>query len=180
MQKKGNLIQIEKIPLNKPSYNIDDDNEIELKPNEPPTPPVAPASIAPPITKKKINISDEERERRRNMMLKNREVKMENAKIRKAQEEEFLKLRQKELDTRIYRKMELMRKKEERERLHELMYEEVNRKTVLDDDYDEEDNKPAPRLKARTPKPKPVIQQQKPEPQYQEVYQQQYPAFRWI
>jgi hypothetical protein len=103
-------------------------------------------------------------------MLQNREVKMENAKIRKAQEEEFLKLKEKEMNQRIMKKAETLRKKQEREMLQKVMYEEARRKSRLDDDDD--DDIPAPRLKAK-PQPAPVQQ-------YQETYQQQYPAFRWV
>lgn len=182
MSKKVNSIKIEKIPLKPTPLDVQEsDNEIELKNMEkyPPIPPLAPNTIALPIKeKKKINISDEERERRRQRMLQTREKKMENATLRQLQQEQYLKSKKAEMDAKIIKKAEQLRKKQEKEMLQYMMYQEMNNKSKLDDveDDDEyEEEKPKPKPKPR-PRP-PSVQQQQP------VYQQpvyQAPAFRWV
>lgn len=185
MSKKVNSIKIEKIPLKPTPLDVQEsDNEIELKNMEkyPPVPPLAPATIAPPIKeKKKINISDEERERRRQRMLQTREKKMENANLRQLQQEQYLKSKKAEMDAKIIKKAEQLRKKQEKEMLQYMMYQEMNNKSKLDDDYDEYEeeekpkHKPKPRPQPSRPRP-PSVQQQ---PVYQApVYQA--PAFRWV
>ena len=173
MPKKENSIKIEKVPLLKTPLDAkDSDNEIELKHVAPPSaPPCAPS--APPLKeKKKINISDEERERRRQRMLQNREVKMQNAELRRHQQQEFLKAKEAEMQKKIMKEAEKLRKRQEREMLQRMMYSEINRKSKLDeyDDEYEEEKTPIPQT---TPRPKPPSVQQ-PQPVYQA------PVFRWV
>lgn len=203
MPKKENSIKIEKVPLLKTPLDAkDSDNEIELKHVAPPSaPPSAPSSM-PVKEKKKINISDEERERRRQRMLQNREVKMQNAELRKHQQQEFLKAKEAEMNKKIMKEAEKLRKRQEREMLQRMMYSEVNKTSRLDDEYEEEEYEemPIPKSKPRpkpqpTPRPKPPSVQQ-PQPVYQQPVVSEYnsessakprglpvyqaPAFRWV
>jgi hypothetical protein len=191
MPKKANVIKIENIPLNNPLEGNDSDNEIELKPMQESSsiPPLgqspsgslsrAPTSApAPKKDRKKINISDEERERRRKSMLLAHEKKMEKARERQEQEAMALKAREDELNQKVLKKADKLRKKQERALLNRIMFDEFTRR----EDDDEEEDIPAPTPKQKAPVKQKVVQPQKIyQPPLQPVYQPPViPAFRWV
>jgi hypothetical protein len=193
MPKKANVVKIEKVPLSNPLEGNDSDNEIELKQDvagnafphtAAPTPsaPPAPSSVLPKKERKKINITEGERERRRQSMILTREKKMEKARERQMQVEMISKAREDEMNKKLLKKAEQLRKKQERELLNKIMFDEFARREEPDNDNNEEEVKP--KAKPQAPTKQRVVQPQK-------VYQQPpqpvftppppvFPSFRWV
>jgi hypothetical protein len=96
-----------------------------IQADEPPrqSPPAeeTPLAAAPRIEKRKINLSDEERERRRVALAKAREIRSVNVAARKAQEEELLIAKQKEAKARLEKKVDRLAKKRSLEELSRII-----------------------------------------------------------
>jgi hypothetical protein len=181
MPKKANVVKIEKVPLSNPLEGNDSDNEIELKQDVAPSAPPAPSAVLPKKERKKINITEEERERRRQSMILTREKKMEKARERQMQVEMISKAREDEMNKKLLKKAEQLRKKQERELLNKIMFDEFARRDEPDNDNEEEVK---PKAKPQAPTKQRVVQPQK-------VYQQPpqpvftppppvFPSFRWV
>ena len=110
------------VPLEKtePLENLEDsDNDSNLE---------API-IQPPIkpVKRTINISDEERNRRRETMLKVREKKMEKVQERTELKNQFLRQQEDEINSKVLKKAELMKKQNEKKVLQNLIRAEISK-----------------------------------------------------
>lgn len=112
------------------------DDEIELKPQQKPKivkvmkETVDNNQLPPEIQikpKKKINLSDEERERRRQTMLNVREKKMSNTVQRHKLKEELIKANEIELSNKMIKKANALRKKQEKEIFNRLISEQVEK-----------------------------------------------------
>jgi hypothetical protein len=199
MPKKANVVKIEKVPLSNPLEGNDSDNEIELKQDVAPSAPPAPSAVLPKKERKKINITEEERERRRQSMILTREKKMEKARERQMQVEMISKAREDEMNKKLLKKAEQLRKKQERELLNKIMFDEFARREEEPDDEPSNFkleatlnpkgfNEPAEEVKQKAKPPAPTKQRVV---QPQKVYQQPpqpvftppppvFPSFRWV
>jgi len=187
MNKKVNPVKIVKIPLATPLNSANEsDNEIELKspqqPQVPPTPQAPPvASVAIPTIKpkKKINISDEERERRRQSMLQTREKKMSKTHDRRQQQEQLLKMYEAETHMKLLKKTEQLRKKQEKSTLQKILQEELNNNSNINEpsksNFDATSN--LRRFDETYQQQQQPTRQLPPQPQPQQVFRQ---SFTWV
>jgi hypothetical protein len=181
MPQKANVVKIEKLPLHNPlEGNNDSDNEIELKQDVSPSAPPASPAIIPKREKKKINITEEERERRRKSMILTREKKMEKVRERQMQVAMISKAREDEMNTKLLKKAEQLRKKQERELLNKIMFNEFSTRDEAVDDEEEVNQKAKPQAqnKQRVVQPQKIYQQPPaPAPVYTPPPA---PLFRWV
>jgi hypothetical protein len=125
-------VQIQK-DLEEVVYTSTDD-ELEIPP-KPITEDVPKEEIKKP--KKKINLTDEQREQRRMQMLKCREKKMENARLRQEQRAKEKEVEQEYLEKKVLLKAEKIKKKFEK--IDNLLDKAGKRKKkpIVEDDEDE-------------------------------------------
>ena len=111
-----------KIAKTEPLENLEDsDNDSILEA------PIQPVPVAVQKVKRTINISDEERNRRRETMLKVREKKMEKVQERHEEKNEFLRQQEDEINAKVLKKAELMKKQNEKKVLQNLIRAEISK-----------------------------------------------------
>ncbi len=91
--------------------------------------------------KRKLNLSDAERERRRQSMIKTREIRMSKVEERKRLEQEYLKQKEEETHQKVIKKADKLRKQIEKEMYKKMLEEEKNKEQPKKDKKDKKDNK---------------------------------------
>lgn len=96
------------------TINLDHINKIKIPTNDKP--------------KRKLNLTDEERERRRQSMIKTREIRMSKVAERKQLEQEYLKHKEEETQQKVIQKADKLRKQIEKEMYKKMLEEEQQKK----------------------------------------------------
>ncbi len=111
--------QIEKLETLENTVDSESDMELEA--------PVIMQSVKQVKEKRKLNLSDSERQRRREIMLKVREKKMENSQKRNLEKDLYLQKQEEEINEKVLKKAELMKKRKEKEVLQNLIRQEISK-----------------------------------------------------
>lgn len=123
--KKEKLAKLAKLEIIEDSSSSDDDiqlNSVKQSLNE------VESTIEIPKTKRKLNLTDAERERRRQSMIKTREIKQNKVAERKQLEEEYLKKQQEEAELKVMKKAEKLKKQKEQELYKQILSEKLKEK----------------------------------------------------
>ena len=110
---------IEKIETLENTVDSESDEELEA--------PVIMQSVKQVKEKRKLNLTEDERERRRQVMLKVREKKMENSQKRNLEKDLYLQKQEEEINEKVLKKAELMKKRKEKEVLQNLIRQEISK-----------------------------------------------------
>ena len=111
--------QIESLETLENTVDCESDGELEA--------PVIMQSVKQVKEKRKLNLTEDERERRRQVMLKVREKKMENSQKRNLEKDLYLQKQEEEINEKVLKKAELMRKRKEKEVLQNLIRQEISK-----------------------------------------------------
>ena len=77
--------------------------------------------------KRKLNLSDAERERRRQSMIKTREIRQNKINERKQLEEEYIKKQEEEAQLKVIKKAEKLKKQKEKELYNQILNEQLTK-----------------------------------------------------
>jgi hypothetical protein len=123
---KKQIVKIEKIVnVNPLSEYTENELEAAIPTKEILVKPTTEIPIVEKPIKKKINISDEERERRKQSMINVRLKKMDNVKQRKLEQDLYMQSQEEEINNKVIKKTELLKKKQEKSVLQKLIKDEL-------------------------------------------------------
>jgi len=77
--------------------------------------------------KRKLNLTEDERERRRQVMLKVRQKKMQNVNQRNLEKDTYMQQQEEAINEKVLKKAELMKKRKEKEVLQNLIRQEISK-----------------------------------------------------